>query len=81
MTIAGTLVVSASDDPRFHAGDSIGIVIDAGLDITVTSNVEVSAPVASAPTTEPTDTTPSTVDEVGTGPTGDDSGGTTPATA
>ena len=44
MTIAGQLSVTASDDPRFKAGDSIGVVIDAGLDISVVQNIEVSAP-------------------------------------
>jgi hypothetical protein len=48
-TIAGELTVSASDDPRFKAGDSIGIVLDSSVEITVTQNVEVSAPVAAAP--------------------------------
>lgn len=49
MTIAGQLTVTASDDPRFAAGDSIGVVIDAGLELTVTQAVEVSAPAAAVP--------------------------------
>jgi outer membrane protein W len=57
MTIAGQLSVTASDDPRFKAGDSIGIVIDAGLDVVVKQNVEVSAPVVAVPVA-PTATTP-----------------------
>lgn len=55
MTIAGTLSVTASDDPRFVAGDTIGIVLDAGLDITVTQAIEVSAPVVSTPTSTETE--------------------------
>jgi hypothetical protein len=49
MTIAGTLTVSASDDPRFTAGQSIGIVIDSSCEVTTSTNVEVSAPTPSAP--------------------------------
>lgn len=53
MTIAGQLSVTASDDPRFAAGDSIGIVIDPGLTLTVTQAVEVSAPVVVTDTAPP----------------------------
>jgi hypothetical protein len=61
MTIAGQLSVTASDDPRFSAGDSIGIVIDSDCTVTVTQNVEVSAPSVAPPTTsEPTEVTPAT---------------------
>lgn len=70
MTIAGQLSVTASDDPRFAAGDSIGIVIDAACDVIVTQNVEVTVPaplpVVEVPTastaggdaTAPSDTSP-----------------------
>ena len=61
MTIAGTLSVTASDDPRFKAGDSIGIVLDPSVVITVTQNIDVTAPVL-APSTAPV--VPATADEV-----------------
>lgn len=61
MTIAGQLNITASDDPRFKAGDSIGIVLDPSVVVTVTQNVEVSAPVAVAATS--TDSA-ATTDEV-----------------
>jgi hypothetical protein len=81
MTIAGQLSVTASDDPRFVAGDSIGIVIDSDCTVTVTQNVEVSAPVPVITTTDAPDGTTTTdggdvgIAEVSTG------NGTTPATA
>lgn len=65
MTIAGQLTVTASDDPRFIAGQSIGIVLDNGLDLTVTSNIEVSAPNADPESAPATTTEPSTADEIG----------------
>ena len=49
MTISGQLSVTASDDARFKAGDSIGIVIDSDCTVTVTQNVEVSAPTVAPP--------------------------------
>jgi hypothetical protein len=48
VTIAGQLTVTASDDPRFKAGDSIGIVVDNSVVVTTSTNVELSAPVAAA---------------------------------
>ncbi len=63
MTIAGQLSITASDDPRFKAGDSIGLVLESDLDIVVTHNVAVKS---LAPTPEATTTEPSTVDEAAT---------------
>lgn len=44
MTVAGTLTVTVSDDPRFKVGDTIGLVIDPSATLSVTQTVEVSAP-------------------------------------
>lgn len=63
MTIAGQLSVTASDDPRFKAGDSIGIVLDNSCTVTVTQNVEVSAPVAASTASAPVATNGTDADE------------------
>jgi hypothetical protein len=54
MTVAGTLTITASDDPRFSAGQSVGIVLDPSVTLSVTQNVEVSAPAPAAPSETPT---------------------------